>query len=71
MQRSKRTDSGFPMIFATALLASLRKSDVLTASPGTLVCSFKVGILEWYCWTSRSLRFHFLQASVDSDYLST
>lgn len=38
------TDSGFPMIFATALVASLRMSEAITASTGTLVNRFKVGI---------------------------
>lgn len=38
------TDSGFPMIFATALVASLRMSEAITGSTGMLVKRFKVGI---------------------------
>lgn len=39
------TDSGFPMIFATALVASLRMSEATTASTGMFVKRFKVGIV--------------------------
>jgi len=38
------TDSGFPMIFATAFVASLRMSEATTVSTGTFVKRFKVGI---------------------------
>jgi len=38
------TDSGLPMILATALVASLRMSEQVTASTGMLVKRFKVGI---------------------------
>jgi len=44
------TDSGFPMIFATAFVASLRMSEATTVSTGTFVKRFKVGIAgtsEW------------------------
>jgi hypothetical protein len=37
-------DSGFPSTRATALLASLRMSEVTTPSRGTLVCTLRVGI---------------------------
>jgi hypothetical protein len=39
------TDSGLPRILATALLASLRISEVTTLSTGTLVCRFTVGMV--------------------------
>ena len=39
------TCSGFPMVLATALLRSLRASEVDTPSKGTFVLIFKVGIL--------------------------
>lgn len=38
------TDSGLPMILATALVASLRMSEDVTASTGIFVKRFKVGI---------------------------
>jgi hypothetical protein len=40
----KHTDSGLPMMLATALLASLRMPDVTTPSRGTLVCTLRLGI---------------------------
>lgn len=44
IERAPLTDSGLPMILATALVASLRMSEAVTASRGTLVNKFKVGI---------------------------
>lgn len=41
------TASGFPMILETALVASLRMSAATTASTGTFVNKFKVGIFRW------------------------
>lgn len=42
--KKQPTDSGFPRTRATALLASLRMSEVTTPSRGTLVCTLRVGI---------------------------
>ena len=46
------TDSGLPMILATALVQSLRMSDATTASTGTLVLRFNVGISSFrlFAW---------------------
>lgn len=38
------TDSDLPRILATALVASLRMSEAITASTGTFVYKFNVGI---------------------------
>lgn len=40
------TDSGLPIILATALVASLRISEATTASTGTFVNRFRVGICK-------------------------
>ncbi|MFS7981574.1 hypothetical protein Hanom_Chr10g00952591 [Helianthus anomalus] len=41
------TDSGFPMIFATAFEASFRMSDAITGSTGTLVKRFNNSVEYW------------------------
>jgi len=49
------TDSGFPMIFATALVEYLRMSEATTMSTGMFVKRFKVGIAIC-CYTHARVR---------------